>query len=324
MSAGSRTPEQDAAPTLNRAELLRLRADFLSSLRAFFLDRGVLEVETPLRYPTTSSEPHLASVTAGAGRYLQTSPEFPMKRLLAEGCGPVFQVCKAFREGERGRLHNPEFTMLEWYRPGFDTRALATELADLVGALVPGYGAPEYRDYRELFRSCTGLDPWQATDSELAACAAERLDFRDATDRAGLLDLVFGGVVEPELDPGRLVIVTGFPPQLAELAALRPAPEGIEVADRFEAFLGGMELANGCLELLDGGAVRSRWESNNRQRVSAGLPEVPVDEALLAVIDDVPACSGAALGVDRLIMVATGAATIGDVIAFPDPVIGAF
>ncbi len=303
---------------MNRPELLRLRADVLFRLRAWFRERGVLEVETPLRYPTTSSEPHLASIAAGPGRYLQTSPEFPMKRLLASGSGALFQICKAFRAGESGRLHNPEFTMLEWYRPGFGSDQLAAEVAALIAAVVPGCGAPEFHDYRGLFLDITGLDPMHAEDRELAACAADRLDFRAATDRGGLLDLLFGGLVEPRLDPRRPVFVSGFPLELAELAALRDDPDQVPVADRFEVFLGGMELANGCRELLDAQAVRKRWERNNRCRAAAGLPEIPVDEALLAALDGVPACSGAALGVDRLLMIVAGATRIAEVLAFPD------
>lgn len=299
-------------------QLLVSRARLLESIRKFLTRRGALEVETPLRYPSTSSAPCLDSFPADAGFFLQTSPEFPMKRLLAQGSGPIFQICKAFRAGEAGARHNPEFTMLEWYRPGFDCEQLMHEIHDLVGTAL---GCPVevfYTTYRDCFFAATGLDCAHVSDAELRMLAASALNFDADLDRAGLLDLLFSGLVEPTLDPVVLNFVTDYPEELAELSEIEQRPEKLCIAKRFEAFLGGMELANGCVELADPARLQMLWKQNNQRRLATGKQEIPEDRALIDGLAGTPPVAGAALGVDRLLMHLLHASRIDAVLAFPD------
>lgn len=301
--------------------LLLQRSRTLQTIREFLTDRGVLEVETPLRYPSTSSEPCLHSFPVDAGFFLQTSPEFPMKRLLSQGSGPIFQICKAFRWGEAGRQHNPEFTMLEWYQPGFDCEHLMDEIRDLVSAVCGKPVSTVCASYRQWFFGVTGLDCDRATDAELRDLALAELDFDAELDRSGLLDLLFSGLVEPTLDPAKLSFVTDYPEVLAELSEVRAGGDGRARALRFEAFLGGMELANGCVELADPARFRARWNRNNQRRLAQGLAEIPEDQELVAGLANMPPVAGAALGVDRLIMSLMEAHCIQDVLAFPEPLL---
>lgn len=302
-------------------ELLRARSELLNSVRRYFAGQGVLEVETPLRYPSTSSEPGLASFEVDPGYFLQTSPEFPMKRLLAAGSGPIFQVCKAFRAGEAGSRHNPEFSMLEWYRPGFSLAQLMDEIRALVSAAL-GHAVPtQQASYRDCFSRSTGLNPDRALDAELIQLAGEALGFTGELDRTGLLDLLFSGLVEPAMPPERLTFVTDYPVELAELAATGVDADGHTRAMRFEAFLGGMELANGCVELADRDEFSRRWNLNNEHRKQAGLVEIPGDCGLVEALDRLPPVAGAALGIDRLLMCRLGESRIEDVLAFPESVL---
>lgn len=303
-------------------EALRLRARVLNEIRAFFAERGVLEVETPLLGSATVTDLHLASIeSVAAGRrwYLQTSPEFAMKRLLAAGSGPIFQICKAFRDGETGRRHNPEFTILEWYRPGFDHRRLMVEVGELLTRVL-GCPEPEMLSYCEALIRHAGIDPRQASAGDLRRRAAE-LGLGEVPglgdDRDSWLDLLMSCVVEDHLGRGRPTLVYDYPPTQAALARVRGSGDEA-VAERFEAYVEGIELANGYHELCDAEEQRRRFAADLDRRRTRGLPVVPVDERLVAALEvGLPDCAGVALGVDRLLMVAAGAASLAEVVAFP-------
>ena len=306
-------------------ETLRRRAAIVAAIRAFFAARGVLEVDTPQLAPVTATDPLLESIPAlpfgdDEAWYLQTSPEFAMKRLLAAGSGPIYQMAHAFRRRESGPRHNPEFTMLEWYRPGFDTARLIDEVAALVGSVI---GArPVRRDaWAALFLRHAGLDPFGASDRALAARAAAIAgDGARGWARDELLDLLFSELVEPRLGRDCLQFVDAFPAARASLARTTRDAAGNPVADRFELFIDGWEIANGYNELCDAGELRRRMEADNRQRAARALPGVPPDERLLAAMaHGLPECAGVALGVDRLVMIALGAAHIDEVVAFSAP-----
>lgn len=313
-------------------EVLKLRARMLERIRAFFAARGVLEVETPALSGAAATDPHLQSLAArytgpgaahGRMLHLHTSPEFPMKRLIAAGAGSIYQICKVFRDGEAGRLHNPEFTLLEWYRVGFDQHALMDEAAALVAAALAGgrtLGAPEKLTYREAFERHCGLDPHLADSAALAAAVrAKAIPVRGdpARETADTLrDLLLTHVIEPRLGRGRVTLLHDYPASQAALARIRPGEP--PVAERFEAYLEGIELANGFHELSDATEQRARFERDLAQRKERGLPAVPMDERLLAALTHgLPECSGVALGFDRLAMLAAGVTTIQEVIPFP-------
>ncbi len=309
-------------------DILRLRARLLARLRTFFAEQGVLEVDTPALSAAATPSPALASFETcyhgpGGKRrlYLHTSPEFPMKRLLAAGSGPIYQVCKVFRDGEAGRLHNPEFTLLEWYRPGFGATELMAETEALLRHLLAGIRSlPAFRSitYRELFRRFAGVDGLEATVAELRQALAGR----GIEPPAGLpeddpdpwRDLVLTTLVEPCLEGAWFVC--DYPASQAALARLRS--DDPAVAERFELYLDGVELANGFVELGDAVEQRARFEAENAARSAAGLPEMPLDERLLAALEaGLPDCAGIALGFDRLLMYAAGRADIREVLAFP-------
>jgi len=304
-------------PTASIA-VLRERARLLAATRAFFARHGVLEVTTPVLGRSGPRDVHLSLVEArfpgrqDATWYLQPSPESAMKRLLAAGSGPIFQIGPAFRAGERGVRHNPEFTMLEWYRPGFTLAQLADEVDALLGELLALAPARRVR-YRDVFQAQVGLDPMSAANVELAA-AAQRAGLRAhaPTDRDELLDLLFSHGVEPALGPGA-VHVTQFP---ASQAAMARVADG--VAQRLEVYLNGVELANGYEELTDAAEQRRRFDEQDAARAARALPRPPLDEELLAALEHgMPPGCGIALGMDRLVMLATGAHSIDEVIAFP-------
>ncbi|HUP21679.1 MAG TPA: EF-P lysine aminoacylase EpmA [Thermoanaerobaculia bacterium] len=302
-------------------ERLRLRARLIDQVRTFFSARGVLEVETPLLASATVTDTHLQSFEASReGRpvgYLQTSPEFAMKRLLAAGYGSVYQVCRAFRDGERGRLHLPEFTMLEWYRVGFDHHALMDEVEALLATLLGTAGSTRLT-YRELFRRTLGLDPLTC-DVERLRVLAEDLHVHGELDRDELLALLLTHRIEPTFVPGSVLFVHDFPASQAALARLREDRDGILVAERFEVYVGPIELANGFHELRDAAEQRRRFERDLESRRVSGLAEPPIDERLLAaLVHGLPECAGVALGFDRLVMLAAGAQSVAEVTAFPD------
>ena len=271
-----------------------------------------------------TTDPNLHSMwveTATGSRYLHTSPELAMKRLLAAGSGDIYQICRVFRAGESGDLHNPEFTMLEYYRIGMDHPALMRDLADLIDEACAGaieLAAPEYLSYAEAFGRHGGFDPF--TDGEntiVAALGSRGVDVPVALqgDRQALLDLAMGMVVAPALGQGRLSFIYDFPVEQAALARIRPGSPPL--AERFEAFLSGVELANGFHELTDAGEQASRFRCDLERRRRQGLADVPVDAKFLAALAaGIPDCAGVAVGLDRLIMLIAGARRIDDVLAF--------
>jgi lysyl-tRNA synthetase class 2 len=327
MSAGSRS-EPDARVTDWRpgADLpsLQLRAALLRRVRAWFDARGCLEVETPALSPAGTTDPALESLStrlAGRTFYLHTSPELPMKRLLAAGAGDIWQLCRVFRGGELGRRHNPEFTLLEFYRLGLDEHGLMDEVDALLRHLLTGYRElePTRRiPYAEACAELADVDPHRdGCDRLRDRLAAAGVDVPDAVadDRDGLLDLVLAAIVEPGLDPRIPVFVHDFPASQAALARIRPGPP--PVAARFELFFGGMELANGFHELTDPGEQAERFERDRAARARAGLECPPVDRRFLAALAaGLPECAGVALGFDRLVMCAAGCDTIDEVMSF--------
>ena len=307
---------------------LRARAQMYAQLRQFFAEREVLEVETPVLSQAGVTDVYLASVQAQrhvqgkrSTHYLQTSPEFAMKRLLASGSGPIYQICKVFRDDEHGRKHNSEFTMLEWYRPGFSLKDLMLEVTDLLNVVLKqrfGEVCPTVLSYKHAFMDRLDLNPLQATLQQLKDAARRvglNLDLGD--DRLGYIDLLFSHMVEPSLGFDTPVFLTDFPPELASLAKTRIDDDGELVAARFELYIEGLELANAYDELIDAQVLRSRFEADNAEREKLGLHVMPIDEYLLAALPHMPECSGIALGVDRLLMIATEKMRLEQVISFP-------
>lgn len=299
--------------------MLRARARLRQQVRDFFAERGVFEVDTPVLGRYGVSEPAIDSITAsgpGFDGVLQTSPEYFMKRLLAAGSGPIYQMGPVFRAGEAGRRHNPEFTMLEWYRPGFSIDALMEEVAALARAVL-GIGIPVIRNYRDLVQSHAGVDPWRDDDAVIRGRASAVSGIpEDVLDRGEALDLLMSHQVEPALAREEAVFVRGYPPDQAALAQVVREGE-VEVAQRFELYVRGVELCNGYRELTDAGEQRTRFEQDNRYRLARGKPEMAPDPGLLAAIEaGLPPCSGVALGLDRLLMLQTGAASLDEVLPF--------
>ena len=298
-------------------ETLRLRAELLARIRGFFDSRGVLEVETPVLGHATVTDPYIESVRAG-DLFLQTSPEYAMKRLLAAGSGPIFQICKAFRAEESGSRHNPEFTMLEWYRPGFDHHDLMDEVDLLLNAVV-GTGDAERETYEALFQRHVGANPHSADAAELeraASALSVSVASSSSLSREDWLNLLMAHVIEPQLGEKAPVFVYDYPVDLAALARIRPGEP--PVAERFEVYFRGTELANGYHELTDAREQRERFKRDLEKRRALGVDDVEPDERLLAALEaGVPASAGVALGLDRLVMVAASARSLRDVLSFP-------
>ena len=313
-------------PSASIANLLK-RATILTEIRRFFADRGVLEVETPAMSQATVTDIHLVpfetrfvgpGAADGMTLYLMTSPEYHMKRLLAAGSGPIYQMGRSFRNEEAGIHHNPEFTMLEWYRPRYDMYRLMNEVDDLLQQVLDCDTA-ETLSYQQAFTRHLGVDPLSADKTELREAAA-KLDLSNIADteedRDTLLQLLFTMGVEPHIGRDKPTFVYHFPATQAALAEI--STEDHRVAERFEVYYKGIELANGFRELTDSREQRQRFEQDNRKRTARGLPQHPVDNNLLdALAHGMPECSGVALGVDRLIMIALGAESLSDVLAFP-------
>jgi len=310
-----------------RHEALRLRARLNALIRAFFAERHVTEVETPILSAAGNTEPNIEGfsttftgpIHAGAReRFLRTSPEYPLKRLLASGFGDCYELGRVFRNGEAGASHNPEFTMLEWYRAGFDHRRLMLECAQFVRAaltLVERDADVTTTSYREWFRHGLGMDPFAADEAALRAPLSEfRIDPEGLT-RDDWLDLLITHRLQPALPRDGITVVYDFPASQCSLARIRHGHP--PVAERFELYLGQHELANGYHELNDAAEQRARFEHDNARRRARGRRELPVDEYLLAVLDRLPDCAGVALGVDRLLMHMLGSDDIRDLLAFP-------
>jgi lysyl-tRNA synthetase class 2 len=303
-------------------ESIRQRAQLLSRLRQFFAERHVLEVETPLLCHSGITDPAIEPLmvpqgdTIDAPRFLQTSPEFAMKRLLCAFGEPIYQISRAFRDGEVGARHNPEFTLLEWYRPQFDHHQLMAEVAELLRYCL-GERPLQKISYRDLFRQRLQVDPFTAGAAELETIARSRLDLGSLSgDRDLWLDLLMSHVLEPGLGQGAICLIYDYPASQAALSRI-VCCDDVLVGQRFEVYVDGVELANGYCELGDAAEQRRRFERDNALRRERGQSERPLDEQLLAALaQGLPDCSGVALGVDRLLMLATGASDIRQVLAF--------
>ena len=310
-------------------DALRLRAWVNRLIREFFHARNVLEVETPVLSLAGNTDPNIASFslefsgrTEGAPRtrWLRTSPEFALKRLLAAGVGDCYELGRVFRDGEAGGRHNPEFTMLEWYRVGWDHLRLIEETAELVRAALALLG----RDaslrvvrYRDLYREALGIDPFTASEGGLRAALGDiEIDPAGLT-RDDWLDLLMTHRLQPAFDPAGLLAIVDYPASQCALARLRDDGDGHSVAERFELYLGSIELANGYHELRDPAEQRERFVRDGALRQARGDAIPPMDEGFLAaLVAGLPACAGVALGVDRLLMAMLGTPRIADVLAF--------
>ena len=300
------------------------RAALLERARTYFRDTHALEVDTPALSPAMNPDPAIESLRAvtGDGKtlYLQTSPEFYMKRLLAAGYPDIYSICRVFRDGEAGRRHQPEFTMLEWYRLGLGLTEIIDDTVRLIATCLDSRACADdvlRLDYATAMAELAGIDVHTASIAELAAAAGadDRLQQAIGDDRDAWLDLVLDARVLPGFDPDRLTALTHFPASKAALARLCPADP--HVADRFELFLGGQELANGYVELTNPDEQRRRFEAELAIRQARGQTVGPIDACLLDALDaGLPSCAGVALGVDRLHMVYDAANDIADVVTF--------
>ncbi len=299
---------------------LRLRARLLQQTRAFFAARDVLEVETPLLCHAGAADAQLAQFdvrpAADETLYLQTSPEYAMKRLLAAGSGSIYQLCKAFRAHEKGALHNPEFTLVEWYRTGFTLQELIGETCALIEDLIRRpLLAMQIVRYQDVFRKTLDIDPFTATDAALAAVARHHDETASALslDRDGWLDFLFSMHVAPCFPQDRLTVVRDYPPSQAVWARIEESG-----AARFEAYLGPIELANGFEEAVSHADYVARFGEEQRKRRARNLPAIAPDERLLAALahGKFPECAGVALGFDRVVMLAAGARCLDEVISF--------
>jgi len=308
-------------------DAIRLRARLYELIRRFFAERGVLEVETPVMSAAANTDPNIESfstcfsghVDAGAReRWLRTSSEFAQKRLLAAGVGDCYELGRVFRNGEAGRRHNPEFTMLEWYRVGWDHRQLIEEAIELVQAALAldGTAAEVCKTtYRDLFVGTVGVDPWTVDDQDLHSALQGVRMSDDGLGRDDRLDLLLTHRIQPAFPSGRITVVYDYPASQCALAKIRA--DDPPVAERFELYVGQHELANGYHELTDATEQRARFERDNARRRSRGLAQLPLDENLLRALQGLPECAGVALGIERLLMAMTGSEDIRDVLAFP-------
>ena len=309
-------------------DALRLRAQLYAAIREFFAERNVLEVETPLLSQAGNTDPNIASFslrfsgrTDGGSRtrWLRTSPEYPLKRLIAAGLGDCYELGRVFRDGEAGGRHNPEFTMLEWYRVGWDHDRLIDEVATLVRralALVGRDATMQRISFRELYLQRLQLDPFTADAATLRAALGDIDIDPHGLVRDDWLDLLLTHRLQPSFEPDRLLVVYDYPASQCALARIRA--EDPPVAERFEVYLGPLELANGYHELADADEQRARFQRDVEARGERGIVAPPVDERLLSALRaGLPDCAGVALGIDRLLMAMRGSDRIADVLAFP-------
>lgn len=317
---------RDWKPTAN-LKALKLRAELYARIRTFFAERSVLEVETPILSQAGNTDSNIESFTldfhghadAGAAtRWLRTSPEFPLKRLLAAGVGDCYELGRVFRNGEAGRRHNPEFSMLEWYRVGWDHHRLMDECAELVKAalhLVGKRASVRETSFRQLYQDSFGFDPLTASEAELRApLAVYDIDPQGLT-RDDWLDLLMTHLIQPGIPSSRILLVYDYPASQCALARLKA--EDAAVAERFEMYVGPLEIANGYHELNDADEQRRRFQRDLETRRLRGAPLPPLDERLLSSLPKLPDCAGVALGIERLLMAMLGTEKIADVLAFP-------
>ena len=299
-------------------DVLQKRAQLLHQLRAFFFARQIMEVDVPALGQATVTDVHLEPLTVTGAGYLQTSPEYFMKRLLASGSGSIYYLGKAYRRDESGRRHRAEFTMLEWYHVGLDDRQLMAEMTELFRQLDP-HTTITMHSYADVFSAALGACPHTATLAELQSLIAQTLELHSPLqDKSACLDLLFSHRVEPFLGPD-ITFVYDYPAEQCALARIVTTDGGVQVARRFEVYWNGIELANGYWELCSVGEQRERFENDRRVRAANGLEVPELDERFLAALGaGLPDCAGVALGVDRLLMCLIGAKDIRDVMPFAD------
>ncbi|MBS24850.1 MAG: elongation factor P lysine(34) lysyltransferase [Gammaproteobacteria bacterium] len=304
------------------SQVLKQRAELFANLRAFFFDKGIIEVETPVLAGAPVTDLHIQSLTteisfgnSSKTFYLQTSPEFAMKRLLADNPEPIYQIGKVFRDDPVSKHHNPEFTMLEWYRPGFSMEQLMDEVAELLAPLLESDSFPKF-SYRELFETHLNINPHQVGAEEISSIVQERIELNASElEKTDYLQLLMTTVIEPQLPS--TCFVYDYPKEQASLAVIEKNVARDIVAKRFEVYCQGMELANGYYELIDVDEQRQRFEADNNARQAHGLEVYPIDEKFLASLESgMPSCSGVALGIDRLFMAIHNIENIDKVISF--------
>ena len=304
----------------------RLRADMMNRARTYFRTNNVLEVDTPALSQSAVSDPHIESITAtlaldtATPRYLHTSPEYFMKRLLCADYPDIYQVCKVFRDGEVGRYHQPEFTMIEWYRRDFELNAIENDTLALIAAVLDDASLPANAvrlNYGDAFQKFAGCNPLNADSQELATLvnADESLRSSIGDDKDAWLDLVLKQMLVPRFEKNQLTVLTHYP--ISQAALARQCPENAQLADRFEVFLGPHELANGYVELTDADEHAKRFAADQSTRKTRGQIEHPLDNDFLdAIRQGLPACAGVAVGLDRLLMIRAGADDIRKVQTF--------
>ncbi len=304
-------------------EMLGLRAQVLRRIREFMAQHAILEVETPVLIHSAVSDPNIQSFSTGFHNpnqpgeeklYLHTSPEYAMKRLLAAGSGPIYQIIRVFRDYESGKLHNPEFTLLEWYQPGYDYHILMDEVDELIHKL--GFKRTIRMSYGEVFEDYTGIDPHQTDFIELQQMAIQNGLHTSVNDKSVLLDFIFSNMIAQNLGHAQPAFIYNYPACQCDLAKLNNSnpPQ----AERFELFISGIEIANGFNELCDAGEQRKRFEQEVRHRSLTDKTDHTIDQRLLdAMKSGLPECAGVAIGIDRLLMVLKGCDDIKLVIAFP-------
>lgn len=293
-----------------RKKTLEQRARILHEIRKFFIDQAYLEVETPCRIPAPAPEAYINAIASGSW-FLHTSPELCMKRLLAAGYGKIFQICRCWREGERGNQHIPEFTLLEWYRSGTDYRGLMQECQALIQAVAKRIDLGPKITYRD--QEIDLSNPWEKISVKEAFSRYAQSSAKEAIER-NLFDDILIQEIEPRLGIGKPTFIYDYPAERAALARLKP--DDITVAERFELYIGGLEVANGFSELVDEEEQRRRFQLENANRRRMGKPIYPMPEKFLTEMDSMPPSAGIALGVDRLVMVLLNAAAIDEVVAF--------
>lgn len=312
--------------------LIKLRAETVRKIRQFFYARNVMEVDTPTLSYSTVPDPFIESFQTRyipltqtmqhENYYLHTSPEFPMKRLVASGCGSIYQISKVFRQGESSKCHNPEFTLLEWYREGWDHHQLMQEVCLLLtGLLSPliNLSEPVFMTYQTAFLNELGINPHSISKEDLIRCTekqglADVLDADDDKDR--FLELLFSHKIEPLLGKGNICFLYHYPASQASLAKIA-VDDGYPVAQRFEIYINGMELGNGFNELNDSDEQKSRFEEDNSCRKNSAQQEIPLDQNFINALNELPQCAGVAIGIERLLMIMSQVKDINEVIAFP-------
>jgi lysyl-tRNA synthetase class 2 len=303
--------------------MLELRARVLATIRAHFAEHTALEIETPTLSTAGTTDPALTSLSLqvralnNARCYLHTSPELAMKRLVAAGSGDIYQICRVYRDGELGRWHEPEFSMLEWYRVGWDEQQLMDEVATLINRVLTMTRGPlpvQRLSYRDAFVEGAGVDPATSEAELVASLTRHDIALPADSSKSALLDLILSAIVVPKMPPDMIVFVDNYPADQAALARVDPVTG---CAARFEAFIDGVELANGFAELADAEEQRQRFIADCDTRRSEGLDVPHLDEAFLeALTHGLPDCAGVAMGLDRLVAVAAGASEIAEVVSF--------